>query len=156
MNAIEKLKSVLCSPDGEVCIHGSEEDRRIVAKALSELQSAPVAPKIEQPPIGALRLINGELVAEFVPFVKTHANLFSGEAIYARNVPAPVAPNMIDAFNGSAPMSAPAAPKVPDVMSMIPPEITLDNGLDYSLGYKRGWNDCRNAMLAAAQAQEGK
>ena len=46
MNALEKLKSVLCSPDGEVCIHGSDGDRRIVADALADLESAPVAQKV--------------------------------------------------------------------------------------------------------------
>lgn len=36
---IERLRAVLCDPDGEVCIHGSLQDRVIVSAALLEIES---------------------------------------------------------------------------------------------------------------------
>ena len=36
-NPIDDLKFVLCDPDGKCCISGSDKDRRIIDKALSEL-----------------------------------------------------------------------------------------------------------------------
>jgi len=44
MTPIDKLKSVLCDPEGKCCIHGSDEDRRIVDEAITALQAI-----IEQP-----------------------------------------------------------------------------------------------------------
>lgn len=37
MNAIEKLKSVLCDQEGKCSITGSDEDRALVDAALAEL-----------------------------------------------------------------------------------------------------------------------
>jgi hypothetical protein len=37
MDAIEKLKAVLCDPSGDVCCRGSDGDRTIIAEALGEL-----------------------------------------------------------------------------------------------------------------------
>jgi hypothetical protein len=39
MTPIDKLKAVLCDPEGKCCIHGSDEDRRIVDEAITALQS---------------------------------------------------------------------------------------------------------------------
>ena len=39
MTPIESLKSVLCDPDGNCCITGSDEDRKIVDEAITILQS---------------------------------------------------------------------------------------------------------------------
>ncbi len=45
MNNIETakaaLRSVLCDPEGVVCIRGSDEDRRVVQEALATLDAAP-------------------------------------------------------------------------------------------------------------------
>lgn len=38
MNAIDKLKSVLCNHEGGVCIAGKDADREIIAESLSELE----------------------------------------------------------------------------------------------------------------------
>ena len=40
MNALERLRAVLCAPDGEVVIDGTDADRSIVAEALKELDAA--------------------------------------------------------------------------------------------------------------------
>jgi hypothetical protein len=40
MTPIEKLKSVLCDPEGLCCIHGSAADRACVDEALKELEAA--------------------------------------------------------------------------------------------------------------------
>ena len=40
MNALERLRAVLCAPDGEVVIDGTDADRSIVAEALKELDTA--------------------------------------------------------------------------------------------------------------------
>lgn len=40
MNALERLRAVLCAPDGEVVIDGTDADRSIVAEALEELDAA--------------------------------------------------------------------------------------------------------------------
>jgi chromosome segregation ATPase len=40
MNTLEKLKSVLCDPEGVVCISGSDGDRAVIQEALTELQSS--------------------------------------------------------------------------------------------------------------------
>lgn len=37
MNALDRLKSVLCNADNVVCVGGTAEDRRIIAEALEEL-----------------------------------------------------------------------------------------------------------------------
>ena len=37
MSAIENLKAVLCDPEGNVSIMGSEEDKRIIQKSLAEI-----------------------------------------------------------------------------------------------------------------------
>ena len=39
MTIYNKLTSVLCDPDGKVCISGSDEDRRIVQEALDVLEA---------------------------------------------------------------------------------------------------------------------
>ncbi len=36
--ALDNLKSVLCDPEGKVCIHGTDEDRNIIQQALKELE----------------------------------------------------------------------------------------------------------------------
>lgn len=38
MNDIENLKSVLCNPDGVVCIDGSDADREIIQTALRNIE----------------------------------------------------------------------------------------------------------------------
>lgn len=38
MSAIENLKSVLCDPEGNVCIRGSDEDRKIIQESLVEIE----------------------------------------------------------------------------------------------------------------------
>lgn len=43
MAAIDKLISVLCDPEGRCCIHGSDEDRRIVDEALNTLRQGDAA-----------------------------------------------------------------------------------------------------------------
>ena len=46
MNPIDKLKSVLCDPEGKCCIAGSDEDRAIIDRALKALaEPAPVQEK---------------------------------------------------------------------------------------------------------------
>jgi len=52
MTPIDKLKSVLCDPEGKCCIHGSDEDRRIVDEAITALQA-----EVER-----LARVNAELV----------------------------------------------------------------------------------------------
>jgi hypothetical protein len=50
MNPLEKLKSVLCDPEGKCCITGSDEDRAIVDRALQALaqpEQEPVAADLE-------------------------------------------------------------------------------------------------------------
>lgn len=37
--AIEKLRSVLCDPEGKVCISGTDADRLVVTEALEELEA---------------------------------------------------------------------------------------------------------------------
>ena len=37
--AIEKLRSVLCDPEGQVCIKGTDADRLVITEALEELQA---------------------------------------------------------------------------------------------------------------------
>jgi hypothetical protein len=39
MNTLEKLQSVLCDPEGVVCIAGSDGDRAVIKDALAELAS---------------------------------------------------------------------------------------------------------------------
>ncbi len=38
MKTSEKLIATLCDPEGKVCIEGSDEDRRILQKAIVEVQ----------------------------------------------------------------------------------------------------------------------
>ncbi len=38
MKTSEKLKSILCNPDGDVCCNGSNEDRRIIQEAILEVE----------------------------------------------------------------------------------------------------------------------
>jgi hypothetical protein len=45
MNPIEKLKAVLCGPDGECCIDGSDEDRKIIDEALTQLEAQQAQPQ---------------------------------------------------------------------------------------------------------------
>ena len=44
MSPIDKLKSVLCGPDGKCCIAGSDEDRAIIDRALQALEQPAVEP----------------------------------------------------------------------------------------------------------------
>lgn len=39
MKPIDRLEAVLLDPDGEVCIHGSDVDRRVIKESLTELRS---------------------------------------------------------------------------------------------------------------------
>lgn len=39
MKTSDKLKSVLCNPDDEVCISGSDEDRKILQNAIAEVEN---------------------------------------------------------------------------------------------------------------------
>lgn len=39
MEALLRLKSVLCDPEGVVCVVGSAEDRKIVQEALTEIEA---------------------------------------------------------------------------------------------------------------------
>lgn len=47
MNAIERLRAVLCAPDGTVSIHGSDGDRAIIHDALTELDALTPAPQVQ-------------------------------------------------------------------------------------------------------------
>lgn len=40
MKAIEKLKAVLCDAEGNVCCHGSDGDRAVIAEALEEFKNS--------------------------------------------------------------------------------------------------------------------
>ncbi len=37
--ALDNLKSVLCDPEGKVCVEGTDEDRTIIQEALKELET---------------------------------------------------------------------------------------------------------------------
>ena len=39
MKTSEKFEALLCNPDGEVCIHGSDEDRKILTEAIAEVRA---------------------------------------------------------------------------------------------------------------------
>jgi hypothetical protein len=56
MNPVEMLESVLCGPDGKCCIHGVDEDRRIVDDALSIVKGM-----IQAEPAG---YVNAEYLAD--------------------------------------------------------------------------------------------
>lgn len=47
---LNKLRSVLCDPEGKCCISGSDEDRAIVDEALAALSTLP--PQAGQKPVG--------------------------------------------------------------------------------------------------------
>lgn len=40
LTALENLKSVLCDPEGRVCVHGSEEDRSIIEGSLKSIHDS--------------------------------------------------------------------------------------------------------------------
>ena len=50
MEALEQLKSVLCDPEGNVCISGSDGDRKVISDALESLdqQVAALAKEVEK------------------------------------------------------------------------------------------------------------
>lgn len=54
MSPIDKLKSVLCGPDGKCCIAGSDEDRAIIDRALQAL---------DQPGVEAADFTDDQLTA---------------------------------------------------------------------------------------------
>ena len=64
MSAIDNLKAVLLDPEGNVSIQGSEEDKRIIQKALTEIEK----PIVETPDVQ--RLI-GEVVKLQAALAKT-------------------------------------------------------------------------------------
>jgi len=58
MEALEQLKSVLCDPEGRVCISGSNEDRRIIQNFIDGY-----ADQLKQAKVEVLREAADELVA---------------------------------------------------------------------------------------------
>lgn len=60
MNALERLRAVLCTPDGEVCIRGSEGDRAIIQEALAELDT------LTRPAAGDFVMVPREATPEMI------------------------------------------------------------------------------------------
>jgi hypothetical protein len=52
METSEKLIAVLCDPEGEVCIDGSDEDRKMLQKAIEEVKELERPKSIEERLLG--------------------------------------------------------------------------------------------------------
>ena len=63
--AVEKLRAVLCGPEGQVAINGSDEDKAVVARALAQLELE--AQNRPQP-------ASGEVVARALAYIEPHLN----------------------------------------------------------------------------------
>ncbi len=48
MKTSEKFEALLCNPDGAVCIHGSDEDRKILTEAIAEVRVMETENKLSQ------------------------------------------------------------------------------------------------------------
>lgn len=133
MNALEQLRALLCDPEGNVCIHGSDEDRRLIQEALAALDSAASAEPVAWR--SSLPYITQEIADDYIGRRVLMVKSTTTESGYDWTQVA---------VDFAALVSPPAAPsvRVPDALA-VPAPFAGTIGYIHERGYAIGWNACR-------------
>lgn len=113
IEAVEALESVLCDPEGTVCIHGSDADRAVIQHALASIRKHASKQEVVDEVVGKLEELDFEGDMTIVTFAVPHGTSWTaGEYCIRPNIRP--SPKQID-----APQVSGALAKIDKALEMV-------------------------------------